>query len=87
VENPDQHLYVRNLAWEVTNDDLKAHFSQSGTVLNAAVTVNGKGASRGWGTVEMSTAEEAQKALGLDKQKFKERQLIVRLDKRVKAKE
>jgi len=87
VEHPDQHLYVRNLAWGVTDEDLKSHFSQCGTVLSATVTLNTKGTSRGWGTVEMSTADEAQKALALDKQKFKERQLIVRLDKRVQAKE
>jgi len=83
VDNPDHHVYVRNLAWEVNDDDLKEFFSQCGTVTEAKVTLNSKNTSRGWGTVEMSSAEEAQKALGLDKQKFKERQLIVRLDKRV----
>jgi len=87
VDHPDRHVYVRNLAWEVTDDDLKEYFSQCGNVSNAKVTQNPKGASRGWGTVEMGSAAEAQKALSLDKQKFKERQLIVRLDKRVVGRE
>jgi len=87
VDHPDRHVYVRNLAWEVTGDDLKAFFAQCGSVANATVTMNTKGTSRGWGTVEMSSAADAQKALSLDKQKFKERQLIVRLDKRVAGRE
>jgi RNA recognition motif-containing protein len=83
VDHPDRHVYVRNLAWEVTDEELKEFFTQCGSVANATVTMNTKGTSRGWGTVEMGSAPEAQKALSLDKQKFKERQLIVRLDKRV----
>jgi len=35
----------------------------------------------------MGSAADAQKALSLDKQKFKERPLIVRLDKRVAGRE
>jgi len=87
VDHPDRHVYVRNLAWEVNNDGLKEFFSQCGTVANATVTMNPKGTSRGWGTVEMSSAAEAQKALSLDKETFKDRQLIVRLDKRVAGRE
>jgi RNA recognition motif-containing protein len=87
VDHPDRHVYVRNLAWGVTDEDLKEFFAQCGNVANAAVTMNTKGTSRGWGTVEMASAAEAQKALNLDKQQFKDRQLIVRLDKRVTGRE
>jgi RNA recognition motif-containing protein len=66
---------------------LKQFFAQCGNVANATVTMNTKGTSRGWGTVEMGSAAEAQKALSLDKQKFQDRQLIVRLDKRVTGRE
>jgi RNA recognition motif-containing protein len=85
VDFPDRHIYVRNLPWEVTDEELKQLFSQCGTVASATVTMNTKGTSRGWGTVEMSSAEEATKALSLDKQTFKNRPLIVRMDKRVTA--
>jgi len=87
VDYPDRHVYVRNVAWDVKDDELKQFFSQCGNVANATVAMNTKGTSRGWGTVEMASAAEAQKALALDKQKFKDRQLMVRLDKRVTGRE
>jgi len=63
---------------------LKAHFAQAaGNVKSATITVNTKGLSRGWGTVEMGSAAEAQKALALDKTDFQGRSLFVRVDNRV----
>ena len=57
-------LFIGNLAWEVTADDLKALFSGAGTVTDAAViTDRMTGRSRGFGFVTMSSDAEAQSAI------------------------
>ncbi len=57
-------LYVGGIPYTSTGDDLKDHFSQAGSVVSATV-INDKmtGRSKGFGFVEMSTDEEAQKAI------------------------
>ena len=57
-------LFVGNLAWEVTGDDLRSLFAGAGTV-NDAVVISDKmtGRSRGFGFVEMTSDEEAKKAI------------------------
>lgn len=60
----ENKLYVRNLAYQVTNDDLAQFFAQAGTVSSASVVMDRmSGRSRGFGFVEMATAEEAQSAI------------------------
>jgi len=57
-------MFIGNLAWEVTVDDLKALFAGAGTVVDAAViTDRMTGRSRGFGFVTMSSDAEAQKAI------------------------
>lgn len=57
-------LFVGSLAWATTDDSLQAFFSQAGTVTSARViTDRATGRSKGFGFVEMSTDEEAQKAV------------------------
>ncbi len=57
-------LYVGNLAYSVTNDDLEALFSQAGKVDSATVVVDKfSGQSRGFGFVEMADSNEAAKAI------------------------
>jgi RNA recognition motif-containing protein len=57
-------LYVGNLAYSVSNDDLQDLFSQVGQVQSVAViTDKFSGQSKGFGFVEMSTAEEAANAI------------------------
>jgi len=57
-------LYVGNLPYSVVDSNLIDHFSQAGSVVDAKV-VNDRetGRSRGFGFVEMGSAEEAQKAI------------------------
>ena len=57
-------LYVGNLAYAVTNEDLMELFAQVGTV-DKAVVVTDKfsGQSRGFGFVEMSDQDGATKAI------------------------
>ena len=57
-------LYVGGLSYSTTSDGLREFFSQSGNVLSATViTDRFSGQSRGFGFVEMNTAEEAQNAI------------------------
>jgi cold-inducible RNA-binding protein len=57
-------LYVGNLSFQTSSDDLNSLFAQAGTVESAAVVEDrDTGRSRGFGFVEMSSKEEAQKAI------------------------
>jgi RNA recognition motif-containing protein len=57
-------LYVGNLAYAVTNEDLEGLFSQAGKVDSAVVVVDKfSGQSRGFGFVEMADSNEAAQAI------------------------
>lgn len=72
-------LYVGNLGFDVTDQELAELFGQVGACQSAAV-ISDKftGRSRGFGFVEMGSSEEAQKAIQqFDGQEFKGRALRV----------
>jgi cold-inducible RNA-binding protein len=57
-------LYVGNLAFQTTSEDLQNLFSQSGTVQSANIIEDREtGRSRGFGFVEMSSKEEGDAAI------------------------
>jgi len=57
-------LYVGGLAYSTTDSALKDTFAQAGTVESAVVIMDKmSGRSKGFGFVEMSSDEEAQKAI------------------------
>src|SRR5271167_4233468 len=57
-------LYVGNLAYSVTNEDLEGMFSQAGKVDSAVVVVDKfSGQSRGFGFVEMADSNDAARAI------------------------
>ena len=57
-------LYVGNLAFQTSSDDLQQLFTQAGTVESASVVEDREtGRSRGFGFVEMASKEEGQKAI------------------------
>jgi cold-inducible RNA-binding protein len=59
-----QKVFVGGIAFATTEEGLREFFAKSGTVLSAnVVTDQMTGRSRGFGFVEMATAEEAQKAV------------------------
>jgi len=61
VENK---LYVGNLPYSTTQDDLRELFGKAGSVVDAVViTFQDSGKSKGFGFVEMSTPAEAQAAI------------------------
>jgi len=57
-------LFVGNLSWGATDDQLKDLFSSAGTVESATIIKDKmSGRSKGFAFVEMSTDEEAQAAV------------------------
>jgi cold-inducible RNA-binding protein len=57
-------LYVGNLAFQTSSEDLHQLFSQAGTVESASVIEDREtGRSRGFGFVEMSSKEEGNAAI------------------------
>ena len=59
-----RRLYVGNLSYTVTDDELEQMFAQFGTVQSAQVIQDrASGRSKGFGFVEMGTDQEAQAAI------------------------
>ena len=57
-------LYVGNLSFQTSSEDLQQLFSQAGTVESASVVEDrDTGRSRGFGFVEMASKEEGEKAI------------------------
>lgn len=60
----NKKLYVGNLSYDTTEDKLKEAFSEAGTVESCdVITDRATQRSKGFGFVEMSTEEEAKKAI------------------------
>lgn len=74
-------LYVGNLAYSVRDDDLHQEFSGFGSVQSAKVMMErDTGRSKGFGFVEMGSAEEAEAAInGLNGKNFGGRDLTVNI--------
>ena len=72
-------LYVGNLAYSMTDSDLETLFAQYGTVQSAQVIMNrDTGRSKGFGFVELSSAQEGQAAIqALHDQEVNGRKLTV----------
>lgn len=57
-------LFIGSLSYNVTSAQLEEHFSKAGKVLSAKVITDREtGQGKGFGFVEMSTEEEAKKAI------------------------
>jgi RNA recognition motif-containing protein len=72
-------MYVSNLSFHTTDEDLKSLFSQFGEVSSAKVIMDREtNRSRGFGFVEMPSDDEAQKAMtGLNNKDIEGRALSV----------
>ncbi|OFW54675.1 MAG: RNA-binding protein [Actinobacteria bacterium RBG_16_70_17] len=75
------NIYVGNLAFSTTSSTLRTLFAEHGEVTSAQVVEDrDTGRSRGFGFVEMTSAEEAQKAIAAtDGKNVDGRQLKVNL--------
>ena len=73
------NIYVGNLSWTMTDEDLSSLFTQFGTVTSAKILkdkMNGR--SKGFGFVEMDDAEAAKTAIAsLNESEIQGRKLIV----------
>jgi len=74
-----KRLYIGGLPYTTNEDGLKSAFSQAGTVESASIVMDRMtGRSRGFGFVEMSTDDEAMKAIEMFNGKdFEGRKLTV----------
>ena len=72
-------LYVGNLPYTTTEDELKAHFEQAGGVKNVTIVKDrDTGNSKGFGFVEMADEATAEQAMSIhDGKEFKGRDLKV----------
>ncbi len=62
----DNKLYVGNLPFSTTEEDLRSMFSQAGNVVSVALIKDrDTGRSRGFAFVEFSSQAEAEKAVSL----------------------
>jgi RNA recognition motif-containing protein len=62
----ESKLYVGNLSYSTTEDDLRTLFAQAGNVASVAVIKDrDSGRSKGFAFVEMSNQAEAQKAISM----------------------
>ncbi len=60
----NKNLYVGNLSFKVTDEDLKTNFAEAGEVVSASVIKDKfTGQSKGFGFVEMKTEEGATQAI------------------------
>ena len=74
-------VYVGNLSYSTTEEELRTLFAQAGTVASVAVIKDrDTGQSKGFGFIEMTTQAEAQKAISMfNAYKIGERALTVNL--------
>ena len=77
------NMYVSNLSFHTTDEDLKNLFAQFGAVSSAKVITDREtGRSRGFGFVEMDSDDESQKAMaGLNNKEVEGRAMSVSVAK------
>ncbi len=82
----NKKLYVGNLEYSTTEEELAALFADFGTVTNARVINGADGRPRGFGFVEMETEEAAKNAMEkLNQTSFKNRTIVVNEAKEMKS--
>jgi len=72
-------LYVGNISFQASEDDLRDLFSKAGEVVSAKlITDAATGRPRGFGFIEMNSDSEAQKAISmLNGSSFMDRNIVV----------
>jgi len=74
-----QKLYVGNIPYSASEEDLRELFGKTGTVQSVSIPTDmATGRSRGFAFVEMSAEEEAEKAIAeINQAEFQGRRLMV----------
>jgi len=82
VHQMGSRVYVGNLKYDASWQDLKDHMKQAGSVVSGDVMTIRGGKSRGCGVVEFASAEEARNAIAtLNDTEINGRQIFVREDR------
>jgi RNA recognition motif-containing protein len=84
MDDNNKKLFVANISFSMTDEQLAELFADYGTVESAKVVLDkfNNNRSRGFAFVEMSTAEEAQNAIkNLHDTEIEGRKIIVNLSK------
>lgn len=84
MDDNNKKLFVANISFSMTDEQLAELFADCGTVESAKVVLDkfNNNRSRGFAFVEMSTAEEAQNAIkNLHDTEIEGRKIIVNLSK------
>lgn len=77
-----KRVFVGNLAWRTSWQDLKDKFREAGNVVYSNVMKDEEGRSKGWGIVEYETPEEALLAIQtLNGSEMGGRRILVREDR------
>ena len=63
ADAPTNRLYVGNIPWSTTIDELRGIFSGSGAITLVDIPTGRQGRSRGYGIVEYATPNEAAGAI------------------------
>ncbi|KAF2705320.1 RNA binding domain-containing protein [Pleomassaria siparia CBS 279.74] len=80
--SPGKTIYVGNLYYEVTEDQLKRVFSRFGAIDSLKIVYDNRGMSRGFAYIDFQTTNDAQSAVdNLDMQVFEGRNLVVQFHK------
>lgn len=61
--NMEKKLFVASLSFKIRDAELNEIFAEVGNVVSAKVIIDRDGRSKGFGFVEMATAEEATQAI------------------------
>jgi RNA recognition motif-containing protein len=70
-------IYIGNIPWSLSEDQLKEYFSKHGQVLSARIiTERATGRSKGYGFIEVS-AESAEKIIELNGTEMDGRKLVI----------
>ena len=88
IEISTNRLYVHNLSWRVSWQDLKDHFRQAGEVVHTKILTEGGpgGRSKGCGIVEMASIDEAARAVEmLSDTNLDGRNILIREDREDRA--
>ena len=56
-------VYIGNLDWAITSDQLKEHMAKAGAIVSAEIPMRGDGKSKGFGLVEYESEDGMKKAV------------------------
>lgn len=75
---PSETIFVGNLAWKASEDDLRSHFESCGNVVDARIpTDRDTGRQKGFGYVTFDSVDAARKAMGMSGSDIAGRQVRV----------